>query len=197
MKDILIIGSPRCGKSTLTNKFLERHLNYEPIRADSFLRVRQKEKSEHRYDEETHTNIVEIYSSTPEEIAFYIRDVLTGLKNDLNPINKNSIVDCCQISVEEAYNKFRKDCDIYCFGMPNIDLEELMIAINENDKEYDWTRVCGYYMFENLCRNIIRESKENQKLCSKYGIKFFDMQGNRKEKIDGAIKYIEANSKII
>lgn len=197
MKDILIIGSPRCGKSTLTNKFLERHPNYEPIRADSFLRVRQKEKSEHRYDEETHTNIVEIYSSTPEEIAFYIRDVLTGLKNDLNPINKNSIVDCCQISVEEAYNKFIKDCDIYCFGMPNIDLEELMIAINENDKEYDWTRVCGYYMFENLCRNIIRESKENQKLCSKYGIKFFDMQGNRKEKIDAAIKYIEANSKII
>lgn len=115
----------------------------------------------------------------------------------MNPINKNSIVDCCQISVEEAYNKFRKDCDIYCFGMPNIDLEELMIAINENDKEYDWTRVCGYYMFENLCRNIIRESKENQKLCSKYGIKFFDMQGHRKEKIDEAIKYIEANNKII
>ena len=189
MKDILIIGSPRCGKSTLTNKFLERHPNYEPIRADAFLSARQKEKSEHRYDEETHTNIVEIYSSTPEEIAVYVRDVLTGLKNDLNPINKNS--------VEEAYNKFRKDCDSYCFGMPNIDLEELMIAINENDKEYDWTRVCGYYMFENLCRNIIRESKENQKLCSKYGIKFFDMQGLRKEKIDEAIKYIEANSKII
>lgn len=197
MKDILIIGSPRCGKSTLTNKFLERHPNYELIRADAFLSARQKEKSEHRYDEETHTNIVEIYSSTPEEIAIYVRDVLTGLKNDLNPINKNSIVDCCQISVEEAYNKFRKDCDIYCFGMPNIDLEELMIAINENDKEYDWNRVCGYYMFENLCRNIIRESKENQKLCSKYGIKFFDMQGLRKEKIDEAIKYIEANSKII
>lgn len=128
MKDILIIGSPRCGKSTLTNKFLERYPNYEPIRTDAFLRARQKEKSEHRYDEETHTNIVEIYSSTPEEIAIYIRDVLTELKNDLNPINKNSVVDCCQISVEEAYNKFRKDCDIYCFGMPNIDLEELMIA---------------------------------------------------------------------
>ena len=52
-------------------------------------------------------------------------------------------------------------------------------------------------MFENLCRNIIRESKENQKLYSKYGIKFFDMQGHRKEKIDEAIKYIEANNKII
>ena len=95
MKDILIIGSPRCGKSTLTNKFLERHPNYEPIRADAFLSARQKEKSEHRYDEEIHTNIVEIYSSTPEEIAIYIRDVLV-------------IIICLKIYVEILLEKVKK-----------------------------------------------------------------------------------------
>lgn len=60
-----------------------------------FLSARQKEKSEHRYDEETHTNIVEIYSSTPEKIAIYIRDVLV-------------VIICLKIYVEILLEKVKK-----------------------------------------------------------------------------------------
>ena len=87
--------------SILTNLFFifkikkEREWDYEPIRADAFLSARQKEKSEHRYDEKTHTNIVEIYSSTPEEIAIYIRNVLV-------------VIICLKIYVEILLEKVKK-----------------------------------------------------------------------------------------
>ena len=35
-KNILIIGTPRCGKSTISNQLFQRNKNYELVRGDIF-----------------------------------------------------------------------------------------------------------------------------------------------------------------
>lgn len=128
-------------------------------------------------------------------ITMLMSDIADEMNIDLRKAKRKMIFETHEISVEDANKYFiPKGFYVYCLGMPNETKESLIKAIKLNDDKDDWTANVGTFMLEMTCNQIICRSKEMQKECRKYGIKFFDTSGNRKEKINKIIEQIETIS---
>ena len=207
-KNILIIGAQRCGKSSVLNFISEKYNQYETLRGDpayiAMYSVRQNEAFEsciaqREYkdvDESTREfdiNLSDIVLEGKQKILYY-KTLFDETKIDLNPIGRKIIMDTMDLSVKEAYENFGKDCDIYCFGMPNENSKNLLEIIRLKETSNDWTSFCGNYRLEMMCKHIINYSKKLQEECQKYNIIFFDTSGDREKKLIQAIKVIEEKS---
>ena len=132
----------------------------------------------------------------PNEViteVFY--EMLDQMEIDLKKANRKMIFETHEISIENAKKQFEPlGFDIYCMGMPNENVDNLMKQIRKNDDDNDWTRKIGSVRLELICNYIINYSKENEEECKKYNVDFFDTSGNREEKIEGIIKTIEEKS---
>ena len=132
----------------------------------------------------------------PNEViteVFY--EILDQLEIDLKKANRKMIFETHEISIENAKKQFEPlGFDIYCMGMPNENVDNLMKQIRKNDDDNDWTRKIGSVRLELICNYIINYSKENEEECKKYNVDFFDTSGNREEKIEEIIKTIEEKS---
>lgn len=116
------------------------------------------------------------------------------LKLDLIKVHKKIIIDTHDLNIIEVLKNFDSNCDIYVLGMPNESAKNLFEIIRKNDKKSDWTNYIPDTILRCQCKEIIYESQENYKKCKELGIKFFDTSGNREEKINMAMKFIEENS---
>lgn len=132
----------------------------------------------------------------PNEViteVFY--EMLDQMEIDLKKANRKMIFETHEISIENAKKQFEPlGFDIYCMGMPNENVDNLMKQIRKNDDDNDWTRKIGSVRLELICNYIINYSKENEEECKKYNVDFFDTSGNREEKIEEIIKTIEEKS---
>ena len=132
----------------------------------------------------------------PNEViteVFY--EMLDQMEIDLKKANRKMIFETHEISIENAKKQFETlGFDIYCMGMPNENVDNLMKQIRKNDDDNDWTRKIGSVRLELICNYIINYSKENEEECKKYNVDFFDTSGNREEKIEEIIKTIEEKS---
>lgn len=186
-----MIGAPRCGKSSITNYISEEYQNYEPLRGDpsiiSMRDVNMRKCREHIID-------LSKISPTKKEIIIFLKSLYEQLKIDLAPIGRKIIMDTHSLEVADAVKHFSSDCDIYCLGMPNESTKNLERVLIETGSKHDWTSHIGYYRLEIVCNSIIQQSKKMKLECEKYNIRFFDMSGNRAEKIKEAIEEIKKNS---
>lgn len=130
-----------------------------------------------------------------EVIAEVFYEMLDQMEIDLKKANRKMIFETHEISIENAKKQFEPlGFDIYCMGMPNENVDNLMKQIRNNDDDNDWTRKIGSVRLELICNYIINYSKENEEECKKYNVDFFDTSGNREEKIEEIIKTIEEKS---
>lgn len=199
-KNILIIGTPRCGKSTISNQLFQRNKNYELVRGDIFslalgILYRRKKFSKMK----PKNGILELdfkeINLSDEVITEVFYEMIAQMKIDLRKANRKMIFETHEISIENAKKQFEPlGFDIYCMGMPNENVEHLMKQIRKNDDNSDWTRGIGSVRLEFICNYIINQSKKNAEECKKYNIKFFDTSGKREEKMDKIIKIIEEKS---
>ena len=103
-------------------------------------------------------------------------------------------MDTMDLTVEEACKNFKQDCDIYCFGMPNENPQNLAKIIRSKETDNDWTCLLESHRLEIMCEYIINYSKELFEECQKNNIIFFDTSGDRENKLKQAIKVIEEKS---
>ena len=189
-KDILIIGTERSGKTTLMNAILDRYGFYEPLRGDAALA-----SLSHVMPKNTRVEndvcVVSLPIVSHEDSIDYLVNFYKEMKLDIARTKRKIIIDTFSLSVEEAVKYFGKTCDIYCLGMPNETADDLEIAIRETETSKDWTFRLGHFTLHSLCEGIAWKSKEMRDECLKYGVIFFDMSGNRDEKIEEAISEIE------
>ena len=130
-----------------------------------------------------------------EVITEVFYEMLDQMEIDLKKANRKMIFETHEISIENAKKQFEPlGFDIYCMGMPNENVDNLMKQIRKNDDDNDWTRKIGSVRLELICNYIINYSKENEEECKKYNVDFFDTSGNREEKIEEIIKTIEEKS---
>ena len=140
-------------------------------------------------------NAVELhFLLTQDKVRQFLFNLCQEIQFDLKPLNKKVILDTVQLDVKEAKENLEDDFDIYCLGMPNENVQNLMINIRKNDTLFDWTNQIGRFRLERVCYDIIERSKILQKECEKYNITFFDTSGNRQEKLKLAIEEIKKKS---
>lgn len=184
MKNIILIGASRSGKSTLT-KLLNEKLNTMIIRTD-LLRLAFRDAI---YKNNT------IKTSTIKENPDYKSFVLNYYKYA-------NMYEPDYIKVVDTVDFNPKDCNafdnaiIICLGYPNITKEEAIANWKKYDTENDWTKNKNDEELLKHAEKEIKNSKILENECKKYNIKFIDTSSNRDKKLNELLDYIIKEIKV-
>jgi len=168
------------------NYIVENHRDYEPLRGDALEIAATSLKC--------NLEGIEKYALLDEEAVLYFQKLYSQIKIDLDPIGKSVIIETQSLNIEDAVKDFSSGCDIYCLGMPNETIKNLILKIRQNETKDDWTYYADNTVLAVMCNKIIEHSKILQEECRKHNVNFFDMSGNRKEKLKQVIEKIEKDT---
>lgn len=178
MKNIILIGASRAGKSTFT-KLLNKRFNIMIIRTD-LLRLAFRDA----VYKDKNISLSEVKSNSD-----YINYVLSYYKYaNMYDVDYMKVVDTVDFNPKDCI-KFENSI-VICFGYPNITKEEVVANWKKYDTELDWTK---YKSDEKLLRYAESEIKNSQTLkeeCEKYNIKFVDTSYNREKVLNELLGYI-------
>ena len=184
MKNIILIGASRAGKSTFT-KLLNERFNIMIIRTD-LLRLAFRDTIYKDKD----ISLSEV-KSNPD----YINYVLNYYKYaNMYDVDYMKVVDTVDFEPKDCSN-FENSIAI-CFGYPNITKEEVVGNWRKYDTELDWTK---YKSDEKLLSYAEYEIKNSQVLkeeCEKYNIKFVDTSYNREKVLYELLEYVTEKIRI-
>ena len=182
MKNIIIIGPPRTGKTTLAKMILRAFPAYNYLSGDA---IQSSNIIIKDGDKKLKTNKT-IQINFVEKLGINIFDLSTEFEPDLRFILDSSFVD-----FEDILEFDSEKYVALVFGIPDITLEEGLINLRENDNENDWTKYESSYHKELIVKRAIEDSKELQKKCKKYNIKFINTSYNRGQAINEAFTWLK------
>lgn len=134
MKNIILIGAPRCGKTTIAN-YLSENYNYEVIRGDC-INVALEDFYKKELNDGKKTFVMG-RALTDEMLAEVIVTIYKQLKIDLFQTNRGIVIDTADLDINSAIKYFGDEFNIYCLGMP--DIENKDIYTDSSFKEnYGW-----------------------------------------------------------
>ena len=162
MKNILIIGVARSGKSRFSKKFK----NYNHIPMDYFT-----SSLKHNFKDIGITSNIVIDRDSSKKLSL----LLSRVMNIMNDTEEKFIIDSAHLYPEDIYpyidtNKW----DIYCLGYPTISVEDKFNEIRKYDTDKDWTYKRNDEELKDIISKLINISKEMKKTCEKLNIKFID-----------------------
>ncbi len=165
MKNILIIGVSRSGKTTLAKK-LKKDSNYNYIPLDYFTSSLKRNFPS--------TNIksnVVIDRESSKNLALFLSRVI----EIIDYTNEKYIIDSAHLYLEDIIKYIDTNkWDIYCLGYPNITKEEKFREIRKYDSNKDWTYKKSDEELLDILDKLINISKELELESKKYNIKFID-----------------------
>jgi len=185
MKNIIIFGCPRAGKTTIARR-LNKELNYNIISIDSIVTAFENILPEvgigHSGDiKEKSKKFAPFLYEYLERCIWEYTDrnfVLEGWHNlpdyFMPLINHQKYV-------------------VVCVGYPNANEKDLFEKIRLNDTEHDNTINATDEYLEGLIKRSKKYSKMLEEQCLKWNIPFFETDKNRVQALDNVIKYIQKN----
>lgn len=179
MKNVLIIGVARAGKTTLGNMIKDEYNQYNIIHADSIIWgiIRGTGK------EEYYTKNVKARKELVHSDKFQ-RIILEIYKSSINQDTKNygTILESGQLEPKYAKELLGMGNLIcVCLGHGELDKQGIMELCREHDTEKDWTYKISE---ETLSTNADKWDEKNKLLkaeCPKYGIEYIDTSKNREQ----------------
>lgn len=189
MKNVLIIGVARVGKTTLGNMIKDEFNQYNIIHADSIIWgiIRGTGKEEY-YTKNVKARKELVHSDKFQKIILEIYK--SSIKQDTK--NYGTILESGQL--EPKYAKELLDMGnliCVCLGHGDLDKQGIMQLCREHDTESDWTYGITD---ENLSTNADKWNEKNQLLkeeCPKYGIEYIDTSKNRNQVLRRILERID------
>lgn len=189
MKNILIMGIGRAGKTTLSEMLKDKYNNYSLIHSDSLKWAMIRAKDKESYYREN------VDKQKEFEHGKYFQRTLLELFDSCIRKDKNNygyIVESGQLhpkTVSEMVDF--NNTIVVCLGLGDLSLDEMVDLCIKHDTEKDWTF--------NLPRDYLKKHaidwfKANQMLkkeCPKYNIKYYDTSKNRVDVLNNIMKEIE------
>lgn len=185
MKNIIIIGPSRVGKSTLASILCKRY-NFNYISGDSIRNAFINIYPELGYSTENTIG----NSKFCKFINWIINENNIHLKRDIY-----YVIDSADISVKNAKEAF-KDSLIIGLGCKDINPNYMLRKIKENDTELEWTYNYKDKDLLEIINQTISESKLLYNECDLNNICYFDTSKNRYETYNEIYKYIESNIEV-
>lgn len=191
MKNIIIMGIGRAGKTTLSNMIKDKWNSYNIIRGDSLKWAIIRAKGEEEYylkniDAQKEYEHGELFQKTLLELyKSLIRNDKKGYgyileTGQLHPKILSEMID------------FDKTI-VICLGLGDLTAEDMVDQCMKYDIEKDWTYgLPKEYLLENAqdwykCNEMLKQE------CPKYGIKYIDTSKNRFEVLKDILHEIEVN----
>lgn len=179
MKNILIMGISRAGKTTLSEMLKDKYNSYNLIHSDSLKWAMIRAEDKEKYYR------INVEKQKEFEHSKYFQKTLLEFFNSLILKDKNHygyILESGQLEpkiVKEMIDF--ENTIIVCLGLGNLNLDEMVELCIEHDIEKDWTFGLSR---EYLKKHAIDWHSANEMLkkeCPKYGIKYYDTSENREQ----------------
>ena len=193
MKNILIIGTGRAGKTALSNMIKEKYNSYNLIHSDSiewamikgenketYYKENIKEQKKFEYGEYFQRVQLEFFNSCIREDIHHYGYILES--SQLEPKYIKEMIDFNQTVV-------------ICLGHGNLNKEDIIQLCRENDREKDWTYHITDQELEAHAENWTEINELLKKECEKYEIKYIDTSKNREKVLRDIIKEIGENER--
>lgn len=190
MKNIIIMGTGRAGKTTTSKMLKEKYKEYNLLHSDSvkwgIIRGQGKEEYyETHIDEQKEFEHSEMY----QKILLEIFKSLCDKNKDKNKYPY--ILESGQLSpalVNELIN-FDNTC-VVCLGLGDFDVEDVINLCREHDVPDDWSYNIPYEDLKSHAKKWIETNEEFKKDCPKYGIKYFDTTKDREKILNEVVDFI-------
>ena len=174
MKDIVILGSARAGKTTLARKINKIYPNYHIINGDCIRQAFQTALPQTKIG-------MREWEGKKEDFAKF---TATFFKEEIkwNKGHYNYIFENCDISAENAIKYFQDESTIILFlGYSNLNKEKVFNNWKKYDTPEDWTYKKTDDELLKYAEQYVKDSKEFQTECEKYHIKYVDTSYNREK----------------
>ena len=179
MKNILIMGIGRAGKTTLSNMIKDKCNSFNLIHSDSLKWAMIRAKNQEKY----YRDNVDIQKEF-EHGDYFQRTLLEYFNSQIRKDTKNYgiILESGQLHpkiVKEMVDF--NNTTVICLGLGNFNIDQMVELCLKYDTQEDWT-----YGLE---KDYLRKHAEDwyncnemlKKECPKYGIKYIDTSVNRKD----------------
>ena len=179
MKNILIMGIGRAGKTTLSNMIKEKYNEYNIIHSDSIKWAMIRAAGKEGYYREN------IKEQKEFEHGEYFQRVLLEFFNSCirNDINKHGyILESGQLTpkIVKEYIDF-KNTKVIALGHGDVKKEDIIKLCRDHDKPEDWSFGLSDDILEAHAEKWAETNEVLREECPKYGIEFIDTSENRKE----------------
>lgn len=182
MKNILILGQPRSGKSTLANMIAQK-FNYQIIHIDNL-----RDALNSTFPE---LNINPFNAIESSKFQSFLKSFYDENCNNERNIY-NYVLEGCDVSVYDCNRLYNTGENIIYFLAPvNISYEDFFNNIRKYDEKKDWTYSLSDEELLKYVKEIISDGKKIREECQKYKLKFVDTSQNRDEKFNEIIHEIE------
>ena len=182
-RDIVIIGCPRSGKTTLTNRIMQDNNIYNSISLDSLTIAIKRTMPEVGIDDKS--NVIQI----SKKIVPFLAKYLQCYKRDFP--EKRYIVEGIQINPEDLIvEKFFNNAQVICLGYVNTTIDDIYnkIRLEDSKLEVAYTKRMTEEELKKRIAFSLSYSKFLQDKCEKYGIPFYQTNENREETLEYILK---------
>lgn len=182
MKNIIILGAARAGKSTLT-QMLHKGYNYSIISIDAFVNALQDAFPELGI---THSNTENKFQLLPLFVFAYMKKIMNEYPEE------NFILEGWHVYPKEI-NELCSELNvkIICLGYTKISPTEALEKIRKNEKENSYTKEMSDEKVQELITDHIEYSKILAKQCNENNIKFYDTSFDREDVLKNIIKDLQ------
>lgn len=185
MKNVIIIGPSRVGKSTLASILCQKY-NFNYISGDSIRNAFIDIYPELRYTVKDTIDRKDFC----EFINFIINQNNIHLKRDIY-----YVIDSADISIKNAKEVFKNSL-IIGVGCKELSAEELKDKILKNDINLDWTYGYSEEDLLSISKGTINNSINLYNECILNNICYFDTSTDRYKTYNEIYKYIESNIEV-
>jgi len=177
MKNIVLFGPPRSGKTSLSKKIIKEFNNFSLISQDNF------KASFMRTCEELDITSINIAIPIKQTINYFLECIY--YENDIN-----YVVDLTDYE-DDFIDKIKDNCIILFLGYSNLTNEELYNNIRKYDKENDWTYTEPDNRLNVYCDFFIKESKKLEQIAKDNNYWYVDVSKDREEVLNETFKKIK------
>lgn len=197
MKNVLIMGTGRAGKTTTSKMLKEKYKEYNLIHSDSikwglirgankeeYFNTHIEEQKEFEHGEYFQRALLEIFKSLCNKNKDKNQYAYILESGQLSPKIVNELID------------FDKTI-VVCLGLGDFNTEDVINLCREHDTEQDWSYNMPYEDLKAHAEKWIETNEIFKRDCPKYGIKYYDTTKDREkvlqQVLDSISKQIEEN----
>ena len=188
MKNIILLGVPRSGKTTFAQMILAKYPNYNLIQGDA-ISVAFNEYDQEINKKEKEGITVYTYKDNSEIVS---KLILNSFKCsvEFNP-KLNFILDSVFLDINDLVEYVNQGVMVIVFGYPNRTYDECIKDAMGNEIYDDWVFDGSRFTIENVINLALYESKKYKDECKKLNLKFVDTSRNREKVLEDLFKWFE------
>ena len=181
MKNIIILGTARAGKTTLASMLHEKY-NYSIISIDSFVSALHDSFPSLGI---THSNTENKFKLLPPFIFSYMNKIMNEYPEE------RFVIEGWHVFPKDIIELFCNiDVKIICLGYTQITYDKALYEIRRNETKNSYTTKMTDNKVKDLILNHINYSKILKKQCEENNIKYYDTSFDRDKVLEEAMQYL-------